>query len=269
MVKALDNTLIIYLPIAHDILKVKAKDEKPMQATNSQNFQELKFVKASFKNNAFLVEYDVFPSYTYPQDYGYTMGYTEEYTQTQNNLLTALYRAYGDLKVVSVQNLLETQEDIIAEKESTDEDSESQPPPDFIVLIIANITKGIEVKQFFHFADYKRLMQNSLSSEEYQRRAVYEVQGYKGIIGDETARHVAFEALTWPSFLGMQIENRVKIKYKNSAFPPGAKTDAEILKICYDTFAAYAYVDFASIELSNLYSGDQHSFTAEELLAIE
>lgn len=240
VLKSLNNTVWIYLPRTESFLDLKANEKGPQNSSDPKESLSIKFLNGNFTDGIFKLEYDIGSSKTYAKDYGFATQFSEQYQKDQRNILTAVYRAFSDLHVLDKNS------------------PEAIKTPDFFILVIADITKGIETQTTFYFRDLLRGMSDPLFQEEYTKRFISDYPtGNKDIIFDRRGNHLNIEELTWPKFLIKQIVYRIQYKYQRSAFPPASEAKNEILKIAKETLEAYHFEDFEAIELQDL--GDNSS----------
>lgn len=234
-----NNTIWIYLPLEENLFAFVANDKGPQLSRESSRTPAINFLDGQFEEGTFKIQFDISLSQKYAKSYGYTTGYSKSYSTKQRNILTALSRSY-----------FEVEEDA----------------PDFVVLVIADITRGIETKMVFYFPDLKRAMVDSSFYEEYTRRLVVEdTTGHTDIIDDRTGRHLDFQEITWPIFLTKQILYRIRVKYQRSGFPPSDDTRKELLTIVARVVEAYDFTDFKSVELYDLESKAAYTVELSEL----
>lgn len=235
VLKSLNNTVWIYLPKEEGFLDLKANEQGAQDSSQAKESVSIKFLNGSFADGIFQVEYDIGTVKTYAKDYGFSTQFSENYRKDQRNLLTALYRAYSDLHV---------------QDQNTPQSSKA---PDFFIIIMADITRGIETQITFYFEDLLRGMSDPLFQEEYTKRFISDYPtGNTAIIGDKEGNHLNIEELTWPRFLIKQILYRIQNKYQRSDFSPSKETETEILKVIKETLEAYHFEDFDAIELNDL-----------------
>ena len=102
------------------------------------------------------VHFDIDESKIYSRTYGYNSNYTEEYQQNQQNLISILQHAYFDLETK------EEREDKKAEAkengEAVKQNGDDSLAPEFIVITIADIVKGIEIETTMYFDDFKKAL---------------------------------------------------------------------------------------------------------------
>jgi len=202
-------------------------DSKPQQYS-------VEYLDGNFNQGTFRIEYDIIKNIKPPKDYGYSTSYGEAFTKLQVGILqNALPKTFFSL--------------------------EPEETPDFFVMVIADVTRGIEFKSIFHFQDIKRYIQQSLAYEDYIQRNVTEIRGDQVIIGDTAGRHLKFEDMTWTDFLSKQMVNRVRFKFQQSDFPPEGDLPQEILSIASDTVRAYDFTDFQQIRVVNVRNGQEFS----------
>jgi len=241
--KEFERTLWIYLPMAEGFLEMKAKDKPPAPPSDGPTTSPtVHFLEGTFEDSNFKIEYDISPSKKYAKDYGYSSSFSENYQTNQRNILTAISRAY----------------------------SNSEEAPAFFVLVIADIVNGMEARTLLNLGDLKRAYTDQAFHGEYAKRVVSEQpRGDVEIVGDKEGKYINFRDITWPEFLVKQIIFRINYKYTQSAFPP-SESDLpkdEILKAAAATIGAYAFTDFASVELHDLNDGALYTIAKEELSA--
>lgn len=199
-------------------------------STQATEAYAIQYLDVNFAGQKFLVQYDIGKIKKYTKDPGYTSTYSDKYQEKQRNLLTSVFRAYADVPTEQV--------------------------PQFFVLVIADITKGLETKTIFHFGDFKRAMSDQSFYEEFTRRTVSdEPKGNTTIIGDSEGRHLEITEVTWPEFLSKQIQYRIRVKYQYSSFPPGPNTPQEIADIAAAVTGAYNFTEYSGIVLEDLNAG--------------
>ena len=225
VVNPLKNTVWIYLPQKENILELKAAEQKSADSNQAKESVSIKFLDGKFTDGVFQLEYDIAPSKTYTQNYGYANQYSEPYQKNYRNLLTIIYRSFSDFP----------------------------NSPDFFILVIADINNGIEIKTTLYLKDLLRGTSDQSFQEEYVKRMIvnYPV-GNVDIVGDDTGGHINYQELTWPEFLIEQALYRLRFQYKQSSFPPSSDTKKEILQIIKETLEAYHFEDFDAIELNDL-----------------
>ena len=203
-VMPLKQTLYIYLPIEHAIhdFRAKPKFPEPQSAPEPKETRAVNYLKAAFSDGTFILGYDITPTRTYAKDLGYQTIYDEAFLKKKNKLLQALLQAYGDLgEVPGDRDFAGSERDITRDK-FVEAHIKTEPAPDFIVLIIADIRKGLESRELFHFKDFKRAMTGTMSQDEYAKRYINEgVTGSLAIINDKEGKHLQPVDITWKDFL--------------------------------------------------------------------
>lgn len=236
--KALPNTLWIYLPLEGNLLSFKAAQLPPQNSTTAVESLSIKFLDGKFKDGLFSLKYDIGISKSYPQDPGYTTEYSEEYQTAYSNILTALYQIFP--------------EGINSEEKV----------PDLFVIVFADIKNGLKSQITFYFKDFLRSMTDHSFQEESLKRFITDpVTGDFKLIEDKEGQYLEYQEITWPEFLVKQIVHRIQYKYTQSSFPPSMDTKNEILKIFKETFDTYQFKDFTSIQL--------HDFNKNTIETIE
>ena len=233
-IRQIENTLFIYHPMRVSLVDIKASEGGPKESKEAKELMSVKYIGASYQDRSFTVEYDIGLNKTYSKDYGYSSIYTEEFQKRQNNIFSALSGNYFDAQ-----------------------GSPERKVPDFLVLVIADIVKGIEIEVTTYIPDLKRAMSLAadITQEEYAKRYLTEIRGNTAIIDDATGSHLEYKPVVFTGFLARQIVNRVNFKYLRSSFPPSEDTVKEISKIAAETFGAYQFKDYNALTLKDLNSG--------------
>lgn len=239
------NTLWVYLPLEEHFLDLKASAEGPQSSAGASESAVINFLDGRFEKDAIVLRYDIGLTKSYAKSYGYKTAYTEQYQKKQQNLLTALYRSYG---------------------QSAASSTEDGGIPEFFVTTAADIINGLELTTLVHWGDLKRVFEDQSFREEYSRRAVSDYPvGNTAAIGDKEGRHLNVHAVSWPEFITRQMVYRIQYKYQQSSFPPSEDTKGEILAIAAETAGAYAFTDFHSVILHDLRTGTTAAIPRAEL----
>ncbi|MBF0385821.1 MAG: hypothetical protein HQL27_08130 [Candidatus Omnitrophica bacterium] len=239
VIKQAGKTLWLYYPREESFIILSAGDEEASVSKEYKESLSVNFLDTTFDGKTFKVDYDIGSVKAYEKNYGYTTGYQESFRQEQQNILSSVYRSFADEKT----------------------------KPDFVVLVVTDITLGLEMTTYMAFNDLLRAFQDMSFGEEYTRRIVMETpKGSKSFIGDKKGRHLDFRELTWGEFLAKQITYRVQYKYTRSAFRPGPDTEKELLNIIIEAISAYDYIGFSEVVLSDLASKLSKSFPQQDIL---
>lgn len=264
-VKFLGNTVHIYLPLEHDIISLKANGF-PRISQNGEKKRNILFLNAIFQDNSFIISYHIQPFKKYAIDQGYGSTYDQRYTKKQRFLMQALTRAYNELDQEDAPGDINYYD---ARKQETHKEVVRFKPiknsPDFIVVTITDVKKGIETTTTFHYTDYKYISMGRLPMDEYFKRIISSAGGNINAIGDHAGEHVNYKDITWPEFIAKQITNRIKFKYEQSGFPPTTADKDEILKVVNEAINAYNFDNFETVRLENLADGDVMVFEKEQL----
>ena len=257
VVKALKNTVWIYVPMKDPMVAIKASEAGPSKSDKREIKLTTKFLESSFVDNKFVIRYDIGMSDSYTKDPGYGLPYTEEYTAMQRNIIAAVGRAYSDVETLPAGRNMLVQ---AAGGQPTDHG------PEFAVIVIADVLNGMESRFTVYLPDLLRGMSDQSFFEEYAKRlAADEIYGHDIIKGDFTGRHLDVKEMTWGDFLAKQILHRIRFKYTQSDFKPSGDATDEILAAVAQTTSAYSFTDFTSIELNDLADGKKYSFDQKQL----
>jgi len=230
VLKRNEQTLWIYYPTYDEIVALVVSSGSG--AIPSEGDIKLRPLECFYKNKNFNIKYGIFdaaPCFKYA---GYGMNYTEHFQKLQQNLMSAIQRSY--LNVESNTN--------------------TSHLPEFIVLVIADITTGIKFESIYFFNDLKLTLGPApyITGEEYLLRTISELRGDKKIIKDLQGKHLDYHDITMAEFLSKQIVNRINFKFERSDFPPMNELKDEILTIVATTLKIYDYQEYQNIILENL-----------------
>ena len=235
--KMVGKTFWIYLPIKEPIFDYESQKETSGDANKKQAKFAVQYVDGDFKDNQFAFEYDVISrKKSKAEDYGYNSSYTDSYVKAQNNLFTTISDIFFNT----------------ATKNTSAE-------PDFFVIVITDIKKGIETRATFYLEDFKRYMSGDLPYEEYMKRFLADTKGGQSFVGDETGSHVQYKSIVMPDFLAKQIINRINFKFHSESEPPD-DYDTMIAGIVADTTRYYRFDKFANVKLHNLRNDKTFNF---------
>ena len=248
MTRRADNTFWIYLPVQEPIFDYEAQKETPAGGGEERKQAKfaLQYVDAAFKDRQFTLEYDVITrKKSLQEDYGFNSSYTDSYVKKQNNLFTAVSDVFFNTKAAAGEKL-----------------------PEFFVLVITDIKKGMETRSTFYLQDFKRYMTGDLPYDEYMKRFLADTKGGQGMIGDETGTHLDYKPVVMTEFLSKQMANRVRFKFQHSDFPPPDEYDTTVAGIAADTARYYDFTDFKGVELRNLRQDKKFFFDKAKLTTL-
>ncbi len=245
-VKPAKDTLWIYVPSREPLVDISVPKTATPPATPPPEKKPgkslaLNFLDAAFKGRVLDIQYDIGQVKRYPaQDAGYNYISPEKFQQNLQNVPTALVRVFGDLAPAE--------------------------QPRFIVIVFADIVKGLEYRMIGYFPDLLRGSTDSTFVEEYRQRIIVDgPQGNAGLINDAAGKNLRPVEITWPEFLKKQILARIRFKYQQSSNPPKPNAVEEILAQVYATVSAYDYKDFDNVRLEDLGNDKTLDFRKEQL----
>jgi len=225
--KLIGNTFWIYIPYQQDILQFKVN-----------RFPQIsKFAVASLKGNflnkTLYFEYQIAPLVKSEEDKGFTNALVDKVNEDFYHLLNVIYRVYFN----------------------------AQQQPEFYVIVIADITNGIEIIYTIYNDDLKKAYNDAIASEEYYKRILQDIRGSPTIINDKTGRHLTYNKIDLGQFLAQQIVQRIRIKFLGGDSEllkvTQEKISDEILKIISYCLGAYEFQDFSMVILEDLSTGNQ------------
>lgn len=279
VLKAFEDTLWIYIPLEKHFFETKASDTKDnIDPRKSTAKPEILYLEGDFINQTFTIEYDISPTKKYAKSYGYESAYTDEYNTILRQVLQTISRAYSDVKE-NPDNPYEFFEMVPGDVTMSDAQAEASHQqlvqshvktprvPTFFVIVLADITSGIQSRAMMTFSDLRRAMQDAPFYEEYTRRSVFETPtGDKAIIGDKEGTTIGMHNLTWGEFLARQMIYRINYKYARSSHAPSENAQDELIEVAVDTVKAYSFKDFTGIDLNNLATGERLIIGREKLM---
>ncbi len=278
--KAYDNTLWIYLPLDKSFLNIAVSENGPTKSSISDEKPGISFLDGEFLDGAFQIRYDIGPKKSYIDDKGITSKFSQEYSKKQRFLLGAINRAYSEIEKEPDSNRyvekIEGDRDFLDKKRDATRDRflrsyiKTATVPDFIVIVIADIEKGIELRMYLYLQDFRRGNRDQGFGEEYVKRAVTEQPiGHTAIIGDKTGSHLETYDLSWAEFLTKQMLYRINFKYTQSKFPPYPDALQQLTEIAAETVQGYDFNDFESIQFIDLNTEKTQVLSKEQLQNIE
>lgn len=241
--KQVGTTMYIYLPTDKPMFDYEAQKENTQTTDKKEAKFSINFLEGKYEENTFSFEYDFIDrKKSSKEDFGYTSTYTDTYIKQQNNLFVAISDSFFENTLAKGEIL-----------------------PQFMVIIIADIVKGIESRSTFYLQDFKRYMSGDLPYEEYMKRFLPETKGGQSLIGDEIGTHIDYQDIKMSDFLTKQAENRIRFRFQHSDFQPSDDYDTEIVNQIADTLRYYDFVNYKQVNLNNLRLNKKYIFDQEQL----
>lgn len=252
------NTYWVYLPFEEPFLEYKASAGGPSSSPQKSTRWAVNYLKAAFEKGTFRVQYDIALTRTYPQDPGYANAYSQEFQDRNRQITTAITRAFFEVGEVPGDITFADAEQNATHRALVDAHLPRDTPPEFFVVVLADIKSGLVVKTVMYLEDLKRAMSSapSLPQEEFALRYLSEIYGQASIVGDKEGKSLDHREVRMGDFLAQQIEKRVRARFATPEASPeaGPETDvaAEILAIVRRTLGYYDFTGFDSIALHDL-----------------
>ncbi|MFA5100042.1 MAG: hypothetical protein WC547_04065 [Candidatus Omnitrophota bacterium] len=123
----------------------------------------------------------------------------------------------------------------------------------FVVMVIADVKNGFEVKEIFYARDLKKVSYGLMSIWEFQHRVIQDSSVSPLVIGDKTGRHVEYKDLTLPDFIAQQIEYRISLKFQKPEVEQSVDIDKEVAKIITETLRMYELTEIEEIKFKNIH----------------
>ncbi len=226
------NTLWIYIPYQRDILTFKATDSPQMSKF------AVPFVKGSLAEERFYFEYHIIPMVKPEEHKGYTTDFSEKVTEDFYHLLNVIYRVYFN----------------------------AQQQPEFYVIVMADIVNGVEFMRTIYNEDLKKIFNHVITTEEYSRRILQDINGSPEIINDRIGKHLTYRQINLGQFLAEQIVQRIRFKFLSADFKLQGTIQEEILRIISYCLHTYEFRGFLMVSLKDLSTGAETTKSRLSLL---
>jgi hypothetical protein len=138
VVKRMGLTLWIYVPVADPIFEVKASPDTDKAERKVQPFSLLS-LESDFSEKYFKFNYDIVPDVLSGEPMSYGSAYNEGYTKKRQLMYQALQESFFNAK-----------------------DGIQDPAPQFVVIMITDITKGIATKSMVYLQDLRQYISEAL-----------------------------------------------------------------------------------------------------------
>ena len=240
ILKRIGVTLWIYAPVEEPIFDVKASPDKEKAERKIQPFALLS-LQTDFSEKYFKLNYDVVPDVLAPEPTSYGSSYNEAYTKKRQLMYQALQESFFNAK-----------------------DDPKDPMPQFVVIMIADITKGIATKSTVYLRDLRQYVTEVLPPDEYYMREANEIIGKEALIQDKLGKNVPYAEITWPYFLTEQIKTRIKYKFSTD-LPDDTVPVTEIAKAAANTLRFYPFGDYTGVLLYDVRSKKELNLTKDLL----
>ncbi len=241
IIKRLGLTLWIYAPIEEPIFDVKASPDKEPAERKVQPFSLLS-LQAEFSEKYFKFNYDIVPDVLAPEPNSYGSSYNETYTKKRQLMYQALQESFFNAK-----------------------DASKDPAPQFVVIMVADITKGIATKSTLYLRDLRQYVTEALPPDEYYMREANEIIGKESLIQDKKGKNVPYTEITWSYFLTEQIKTRIKYKFTSSDISDNTIPADEIAKAAANSLRFYPFVDYTGVLLYDVRSKKELDLTKDLL----
>lgn len=236
------DTLWVYVPVEFRFIDLMAVRGAQPKNPAAEKTVMLEYLDGYFKDREFVIFYDVRDKVRYPEHPGYQNKYTDEFTAVRQAVMSAVFRAYGGY-----------------------DGTQAQKAPSFVVIVLADIRRGLETRMILALEDLVRGMTDAGFYEEFAKRVVNKpLAGNMAMVDDKNGRSIRPVDLSWAEFLTEQILYRVNFQYQQSETPP-ADAEAAILGETAAVLGAYGFKDFEAVRVKDLQSGGQKTVGKNEL----
>ena len=267
VIRPVADTLWIYVPTDGPMIDIVSSQSGPSQSNQPSKKMTISYLDVSFEDQTIFIEYDITDQKAYPIDLGYSSTFSSLYAKVQRKAIEVIQRTYFEIE--QVPGNLEFKDPLKqqARQRMVEAYVLTDKAPEFLILVVADIQKGIEIESILYLEDLQRVLSliQSITREEYSKRYITELRGHTAIIDDKEGRHLNYQRLKFTEFLAKQIKARIEYQYKKSSFPPSKDVKREILNQVYQTLVAYRFNDFIAVHLHDLDSTIYHKIPREEL----
>lgn len=241
--RAVGKTQWVYLPLEEPLFGLKPSPDTGARAERKATPFALLSLEGTFnEKNEFSYTYDIVPDVLPAEPTSYGMNYNEAYARRKQLLYQGLQETFFNMD----------------EKEA----------PKFFIIVIADITSGIAIKNTLYLRDLKEFMTGAIY-EEYYLRELSDVVGDKVLVGDKKGRALSYQDVLWAQYLTEQIKNRIRFKFTQSDFKPQADPEREIVSIAANALKLYPFDSYSGLRLYDRREKKERAWSREELKTYE
>ncbi|MBF0330452.1 MAG: hypothetical protein HQL17_00835 [Candidatus Omnitrophica bacterium] len=239
--KQLGKTLWVYAPLQDAIFDVKPSSDKKDTERKIMPYSLLS-LQSEFSQKYFKFNFDVVTDVLSGEPTTYGSSYNETYTKKRQLIYQALQESLFNAK-----------------------GTDKEPIPQFIVILVADINRGVATKSIVYLRDLRQYMTEAVPPDEYYMREINEVIGQETMIHDTKGLYVPYAEISWTYFLTEQIKNRIKFKFTASDFPPDTDPVTEIATMAANTLRLYPFGEYAGVVLYDVRAKKETVLAKEEL----
>jgi PBP1b-binding outer membrane lipoprotein LpoB len=258
-----EKTIWIYLPMEEDLVDYHGTE--PSDEAKSKKQFTISTFEGDHKESQYRFMMDITDGIKTAKDPGYKSDASEAFIKNRLAIYGAIAEAFFDInEIAGDRHFLDKARD-----EKRQQMLQNYIPkgeePEFIVVVIASIKKGLAYKTVLNINDYKLYRSEVLTSDEYNMREISELYGDQKLVNDTLGKSVQIKPITWTWFFIEQIKNRVNFKFLHSDFPPEKDLVIEIASIIADTFRYYDYTDYSSVLIKDLRKNESYTFNKPDI----
>ena len=251
--RRMGRTLWIYAPLNEALFDIKASRDSESADRKVQPLSLLALV-AEYSQRHFRFSYDVVPDVLSGEPTTYRTGYNETYTKKRQLIYQALQESFFNARA-NANDLM----------------------PDFVVIMVADISKGISTRSILYLKDLRQYVTEAIPPDEYYMREFNEIVGKESLIHDTKGVNVPYAEVTWSYFLTQQIKTRIKYAFSESSnelsqaragsADGSGKNDpsAIVTKAAANTLRLYPFGDYDGIVLYDLRIKKEQTLGKEDL----
>ncbi len=230
--KSSGNTLHIYIPTSEEILKV-SRVKNPEESQNKG--VSFLFVNCSYNDRAFIIEYAA-------KDLPQTKQFYENVTFNFTNYAQGLMR----------------QANLLLQDIRTD----SEEHFNFFVIWIADIARGIRIKEIINEADLKMSSVGALPWIELNKRLVMNIKGDRKVIGNQAGTNMDYTDILLKDFINDLVSYTLQ-SARN--FNADLSIQDNIVRTFYRITSSYQFEDYKYLKIKDILSDKTQVLFASEV----
>ena len=246
------RSLWVYAPLEEALFEIKAARDTDKPDREVQPLSLLALV-AEYSQRYFKFSYDIVPDVLSGEPTTYRTGYNETYTKKRQLIYQGLQESFFNAKT-STHDLM----------------------PEFVVIMVADTSKGISTKSVLYLKDLRQYITEAIPPDEYYMREYNEVIGKEDLIHDTKGVNVPYAEVTWTYFLTQQIKTRIKYAFTDNSkgrsgddddtdSPAKKDSSAFLAKAAANTLRLYPFSDYDGVVLYDLRAKKELALKKEDL----
>lgn len=239
--KLIGKTLWIYAASEKEVLSVERAQR---QGHLGKKYLEFKgdFPEPLVRYRA-LYEIKELPETKYEEE-PISVGLTENYTDTAQEIITKVYSSISDILYTSDKAF------------------------NFFAICVADIKKGIEIGFTINKADMEKYVVGIIPAEEFHNRVIFKARGDEKIVNDKQGLHLGYKDISLTDFIIELVSLQIRQEFLGlkDEEKTGEKLQEIILKNLHKVMKVYELDKLETIELENTLTGAKLTVSRPELL---